>query len=137
MKKLSDYSKKIQEQVARIIMSPSPRVITYSEYLSEPKQGVLCRECGTILVSYSTHDYKTCSCKNETMVDGGPDYIRYGGVDLDKVLVVTVSISKDEQKLHEKKYKPKLPEKGALKRLRKLFKEQRKARLAKGKKNKQ
>jgi len=88
------------------MMGASPRVITYKEYLAKPRDGVLCRGCGTILVSYSTHDYKTCPCSNATMVDGGPDYIRYGGVSIDKVLLITVSLS-GEQKLHEKKYKPK------------------------------
>jgi len=43
---------------------------------------VKCLNCGEILVSYHRHDYKTCSCENETMVDGGLDYGRYGGKDL-------------------------------------------------------
>ena len=46
---------------------------------------VTCLECGETLVSFHTHDYKTCSCENETMVDGGLSYGRYGGKDLDKV----------------------------------------------------
>lgn len=45
----------------------------------------LCRCCGKVLVSLSRHDYKTCGCPNETMVDGGADYARYGGMDLNKV----------------------------------------------------
>ena len=46
---------------------------------------VTCLECGETLVSFHTHDYKTCSCDNETSVDGGTSYIRYGGVDLSLV----------------------------------------------------
>ena len=46
---------------------------------------VTCLECGETLVSFHTHDYKTCSCENETIVDGGLSYGRYGGKDLDKV----------------------------------------------------
>ena len=46
---------------------------------------VRCRECGEVLTSYNRHDYKTCSCTNETMVDGGTDYQRYGGLNLDLV----------------------------------------------------
>ena len=46
---------------------------------------VTCLECGETLVSFHTHDYKTCSCDNETSVDGGLSYGRYGGKDLDKV----------------------------------------------------
>lgn len=46
---------------------------------------VLCTQCGETLVSYHTHDYKKCSCENETMVDGGTDYQRFGGKDLSKV----------------------------------------------------
>ena len=46
---------------------------------------VQCRECGEVLTSYNRHDYKTCGCTNETMVDGGTDYQRYGGLNLDLV----------------------------------------------------
>ena len=46
---------------------------------------VKCLNCSEILVSYHRHDYKTCQCENETMVDGGLDYGRYGGKDLSLV----------------------------------------------------
>lgn len=51
---------------------------------------VTCLECGEVLVSKNRHDYKTCSCPNETMIDGGNDYVRYGGKDLSKVETFTV-----------------------------------------------
>lgn len=31
------------------------------------------------------HDYVVCECPNQTMVDGGRDYIRYGGKDMNLV----------------------------------------------------
>jgi hypothetical protein len=46
---------------------------------------VQCKSCGEVLTSYHRHDYKTCGCENETMVDGGTAYQRYGGKDLDLV----------------------------------------------------
>lgn len=51
---------------------------------------VTCLECGEVLVSEHRHDYKTCSCPNETMIDGGNAYVRYGGKDLSKVEPFTV-----------------------------------------------
>lgn len=44
-----------------------------------------CKMCGTILQSLHRHDYKKCSCDNETMLDGGLDYQRYGGHDMNLV----------------------------------------------------
>ena len=59
---------------------------------------VQCRECGEVLTSYNRHDYKTCSCTNETMVDGGNDYQRYGGLNLDLVdTSLTVYLSDDHK----------------------------------------
>lgn len=46
---------------------------------------VKCLNCGEVLVSYHRHDYKVCGCENGTSVDGGLDYIRYGGKDLSLV----------------------------------------------------
>lgn len=47
---------------------------------------VTCTECKELLVSYHRHDYKTCSCPNEAMVDGGLSYERYGAKDMDKII---------------------------------------------------
>ena len=46
---------------------------------------IQCKGCGEVLTSYNRHDYKTCGCENETMIDGGTDYQRYGGKDLSLV----------------------------------------------------
>jgi len=42
--------------------------------------GVKCGECKKRLFSFHVHDYKLCGCPNETMVDGGRDYLRYGWI---------------------------------------------------------
>jgi hypothetical protein len=61
---------------------------------------VKCLECGEILTSYHRHDYKTCSCTNVTMVDGGLEYQRYGGMDLLKVdHSPTVYLSNDHDQM--------------------------------------
>ena len=41
-----------------------------------------CKKCGDVLISRHRHDYVMCTCDNKTMLDGGTDYQRYGGVDL-------------------------------------------------------
>lgn len=46
---------------------------------------VICLECGEVLTSYHRHDYKVCKCTNATMIDGGLEYQRYGGMDMLKV----------------------------------------------------
>lgn len=40
--------------------------------------GVECPECKKRMFSFHVHDYKLCGCDNETMIDGGRDYLRYG-----------------------------------------------------------
>jgi len=52
---------------------------------------VECLECRMILVSFDRHDFKRCRCKNGTFVDGGTDYLRYGGVNLDKILPLKIA----------------------------------------------
>lgn len=40
--------------------------------------GVQCVVCDKRMFSFHVHDYKLCGCKNDTMVDGGREYLRYG-----------------------------------------------------------
>lgn len=46
---------------------------------------ITCDECGETIVSYHRHDYKTCGCLNEAMVDGGTEYLRYGANNMSKI----------------------------------------------------
>lgn len=46
---------------------------------------ITCDECNETIVSYHRHDYKTCSCPNEAMVDGGTEYLRYGAKNMSKI----------------------------------------------------
>ena len=43
-------------------------------------KGVQCGACGDRIFSWSVHDFRECSCK-KTFVDGGREYLRYGGTD--------------------------------------------------------
>ena len=55
-----------------------------------PTMGKLqCLKCGEILESKSTHDFVMCKCDNQTFIDGGNDYMRAGGVDLNMIKVMT------------------------------------------------
>lgn len=36
---------------------------------------IKCKQCGDILTSKHTHDYKTCSC-GSCSIDGGNEYLR-------------------------------------------------------------
>lgn len=56
---------------------------------------IKCLECGETLVSYHVHDYKTCSCPNEAMVDGGNEYIRYGCMSFSKIEKIEVYADDD------------------------------------------
>lgn len=51
---------------------------------------IQCLQCKWVLVSNYIHDYKTCGCPNQTMIDGGYDYLRYGGKDLSKIKILRV-----------------------------------------------
>jgi hypothetical protein len=62
---------------------------------------VTCVECLETIVSYHRHDYKLCGCKNEAMVDGGTDYIRYGGKNLKKVVHHSIYADDDFEKVRQ------------------------------------
>jgi len=47
-----------------------------------------CLSCGEILESKYRHDFQMCDCKNRTFIDGGDDYIRAGGADMDKIKLI-------------------------------------------------
>lgn len=49
------------------------------------RNAVKCLVCNTVLESKHRHDFRGCCCENQTFVDGGMSYNRYGSRDLDKV----------------------------------------------------
>ena len=46
---------------------------------------IQCLSCGEVLESKYRHDFQMCECQNQTFVDGGSDYVRAGGKDLNKI----------------------------------------------------
>lgn len=73
------------------------RGMTEEEMEEERYQpAVLCENCNTVLYSVNRHHFHTCGCENETMVDGGKDYLRTGGKNLDKVKTVTLDLLTDQ-----------------------------------------
>ena len=62
---------------------------------------VTCVDCLDTLVSYHRHDYKVCRCDNQTMVDGGVNYVRYGGKDMKKVVHHAVYADEDFEKVRQ------------------------------------
>ena len=52
------------------------------------KWRVRCKKCAKILESVDRHDFVSCGCNNETFIDGGWDYLRYGGVDMKLVEIL-------------------------------------------------
>ena len=49
------------------------------------KNAIKCLVCNTILESKYRHNYVQCSCPNQTFNDGGLDYQRGGGKDLNLI----------------------------------------------------
>jgi len=49
---------------------------------------VKCLVCNEVLESKYRHDFVMCECENQTFVDGGDDYLRFGGADLDKIEII-------------------------------------------------
>lgn len=49
------------------------------------RNAVKCLQCNKVIESKDRHDFRTCGCPNQTMVDGGLEYERRGAVDLSKV----------------------------------------------------
>ena len=56
--------------------------------------GVLCLDCSWIGVSFWTHDYKTCPCPNQAMIDGGLSYNRYGAMKMERIQLLDIKVPK-------------------------------------------
>ncbi len=52
------------------------------------RNAVKCNNCQEVLQSTHVHDYVECMC-GETMVDGGNEYFRYGGNDVETLFIST------------------------------------------------
>ena len=52
------------------------------------RNAVKCNKCQEVLQSTHVYDYVECMCQ-ETMVDGGNEYFRYGGNDVEPLFVET------------------------------------------------
>lgn len=59
--------------------------------------GIKCPVCKTVLFSRARHDFRQCDCINETFVDGGFDYLRYGYKDLPPTSIeIELDVTKEE-----------------------------------------
>jgi len=47
---------------------------------------IQCPNCLDIIYSRANHDFRACTC-GQSFVDGGFDYIRFGGVEFDKIKI--------------------------------------------------
>jgi len=52
------------------------------------RNAIKCNKCGDVIQSTHVHDYVECSCQ-DTVVDGGNEYFRYGGNDVETLFVST------------------------------------------------
>ena len=62
---------------------------------------IKCLVCNKTIVSYHRHDYKTCSCDNRAMVDGGTDYARYGAANMNQIESVFVYVDEPFEKVRQ------------------------------------
>ena len=67
---------------------------------------IKCLNCGDIIESKSVHNLVSCKCES-CYIDGGQDYLHFGGKDFSKVLIIfddgTKILASDEEK-YKKKY---------------------------------
>ncbi len=54
-----------------------------------------CSNCHDVIYSRAVHDFHYCSCE-ETFIDGGFDYIRYGGNIVGRPFQIDVNATKRE-----------------------------------------
>ena len=76
-------------------LNPKPKKRAYPNIIE-------CLSCGTVLVSFDRHDFKQCKCLNETFIDGGYDYLRFGGNDMSKIKILRIT-AMPERKIKKKK----------------------------------
>ncbi len=67
---------------------------------------IKCLLCGDIIESKSVHDLVSCKCES-CYIDGGEDYLHFGGKDFDKILIIfndNTEILASNQEIYKKKY---------------------------------
>ncbi len=69
------------------------------------QQATVCLLCNKVIFSVNRHDYRKCGCPNETVVDGGREYLRYGGKDMTKIKLVTLDFLTNSVKVVRNKRK--------------------------------
>lgn len=57
----------------------------------------ICLKCRTSLKSETVHEFSMCKCDNQSFIDGGDEYLRCGGVDMDAILMLTEDEYKESQ----------------------------------------
>lgn len=67
---------------------------------------IKCLNCNEIIKSKYRHDLVSCKCNN-CYIDGGQDYLHFGGNDFNKILIIfddgTEILASDKEK-YKKKY---------------------------------
>lgn len=59
------------------------------------QDALYCHECDTVLYSINRHHFIYCGCPNNTFIDGGKDYTKYGAKDMNKVVMLTLDLLTD------------------------------------------
>lgn len=52
---------------------------------------IKCPKCGDVVWSRSRHDFRNCKC-GRNFIDGGRDYTRIGGDDLENLKVLEIEV---------------------------------------------
>ena len=61
---------------------------------------IICHSCGDTIFSRARHDCRPCSC-GKVFIDGGFDYLRVGGENLDKIIHKTINILQTKKELYD------------------------------------
>jgi len=72
-------------------------------------QAITCPECGDTIYSRAVHDWHPCSCWQEEdgkkptgcYIDGGFDYLHYGGAKFDQLKPFQLEVEANEKALYE------------------------------------
>jgi len=76
-----------------------------SKVVEEPvliQNALRCKVCNKIILSSSVHDYVKCGCENEAMVDGGLDYFKRGGVNMEMLEDLSLNSNSTSEEFYNK-----------------------------------